>query len=49
LARRLFELANEPKTFGMAANLVKAGHDVTVYNRTRAKAEALVAQGPYPK
>jgi 3-hydroxyisobutyrate dehydrogenase-like beta-hydroxyacid dehydrogenase len=30
---------------GMAANLVKAGHDVTVYNRTRAKAEALVAQG----
>ena len=34
---------------GMAANLVKAGHDVTVYNRTRAKAEALVAQGPYPK
>jgi 3-hydroxyisobutyrate dehydrogenase-like beta-hydroxyacid dehydrogenase len=32
----------------MAANLVKAGHDVTVYNRTRAKAEALVAP-PYPK
>jgi 3-hydroxyisobutyrate dehydrogenase-like beta-hydroxyacid dehydrogenase len=30
---------------GMAANLTKAGHDVTVYNRTRAKAEALVAQG----
>jgi 3-hydroxyisobutyrate dehydrogenase-like beta-hydroxyacid dehydrogenase len=30
---------------GMAANLVKAGRDVTVYNRTRAKAEALVAQG----
>lgn len=30
---------------GMAANLVKAGHDVTVYNRTPAKAEALVAQG----
>ena len=30
---------------GMAANLVKAAHDVTVYNRTRAKAEALVAQG----
>jgi 3-hydroxyisobutyrate dehydrogenase-like beta-hydroxyacid dehydrogenase len=30
---------------GMAANLAKAGHDVTVYNRTRAKAEALVAQG----
>jgi 3-hydroxyisobutyrate dehydrogenase-like beta-hydroxyacid dehydrogenase len=30
---------------GMAANLVKAGHEVTVYNRTPAKAEALVAQG----
>ena len=30
---------------GMAANLLKAGHRVTVYNRTRAKAETLVAQG----
>ena len=30
---------------GMAANLLKAGHDVTVYNRTRTKVEALVAQG----
>jgi 3-hydroxyisobutyrate dehydrogenase-like beta-hydroxyacid dehydrogenase len=30
---------------GMALNLVKAGHDVTVYNRTRAKAEDLVAHG----
>ncbi|MBS0233880.1 MAG: NAD(P)-dependent oxidoreductase [Proteobacteria bacterium] len=30
---------------GMAANLLKAGHEVTVYNRTRAKAEALVAKG----
>jgi 3-hydroxyisobutyrate dehydrogenase-like beta-hydroxyacid dehydrogenase len=30
---------------GMAANLLKAGHDVTVYNRTRRKVEALVAQG----
>jgi 3-hydroxyisobutyrate dehydrogenase-like beta-hydroxyacid dehydrogenase len=29
----------------MAANLVKAGHEVTVYNRTRAKAEALVSVG----
>jgi 3-hydroxyisobutyrate dehydrogenase-like beta-hydroxyacid dehydrogenase len=28
-----------------AANLVKAGHDVTVYNRTPAKAEALIALG----
>lgn len=30
---------------GMAANLIKAGHAVTVYNRTRAKAEPLAAQG----
>src|SRR5271170_8059260 len=30
---------------GMAANLLKAGHEVTVYNRTPAKAEALVRGG----
>jgi 3-hydroxyisobutyrate dehydrogenase-like beta-hydroxyacid dehydrogenase len=30
---------------GMAANLVKAGHRVTVFNRTAAKSAALVAQG----
>src|SRR3989441_10618586 len=30
---------------GMAANLLRTGHDVTVYNRTRTKVEALVAQG----
>jgi 3-hydroxyisobutyrate dehydrogenase-like beta-hydroxyacid dehydrogenase len=30
---------------GMATNLLKAGHDVTVYNRTRAKAEGLVSAG----
>jgi 3-hydroxyisobutyrate dehydrogenase-like beta-hydroxyacid dehydrogenase len=30
---------------GMVASLLKAGHEVTVYNRTRAKAEPLVAQG----
>jgi 3-hydroxyisobutyrate dehydrogenase-like beta-hydroxyacid dehydrogenase len=30
---------------GMAANLLKAGHEVTVYNRTPAKAEALVRRG----
>lgn len=30
---------------GMAANLVKDGHEVTVYNRTPGKAETLVAQG----
>jgi 3-hydroxyisobutyrate dehydrogenase-like beta-hydroxyacid dehydrogenase len=30
---------------GMAANLLKAGHRLSVYNRTRAKADALTAQG----
>lgn len=30
---------------GMAANLIRAGHRVTVYNRSPGKAEALVAQG----
>lgn len=30
---------------GIAANLLKAGHEVTVYNRTPSKAEALVRQG----
>jgi 3-hydroxyisobutyrate dehydrogenase-like beta-hydroxyacid dehydrogenase len=30
---------------GMAANLMKAGHRVTVYNRSPGKAEALVRQG----
>src|SRR5271163_287665 len=30
---------------GMAASLLKAGHEVIVYNRTRAKAELLIAQG----
>src|SRR6266568_2319505 len=30
---------------GMAGNLLEAGHEVTVYNRTRAKAEALVRRG----
>ncbi len=30
---------------GMAANLIKAGHDVTVYNRSPGKAEALLQQG----
>jgi 3-hydroxyisobutyrate dehydrogenase-like beta-hydroxyacid dehydrogenase len=32
----------------MAANLVRAGHDVTVYNRSRAKVEALAAEGATP-
>ncbi len=30
---------------GMARNLLRAGHEVTVYNRTRAKAEALQHDG----
>jgi 3-hydroxyisobutyrate dehydrogenase-like beta-hydroxyacid dehydrogenase len=30
---------------GMARNLIKAGHAVTVHNRSRAKAEALVSEG----
>ena len=30
---------------GIASNLIKAGHDVTVYNRTRSKAEALASKG----
>jgi 3-hydroxyisobutyrate dehydrogenase-like beta-hydroxyacid dehydrogenase len=30
---------------GMAANLIKAGHEITVYNRTAAKMQALIAQG----
>jgi len=29
----------------MAANLVRAGHEVTVYNRTRSKVQVLVEQG----
>jgi len=29
---------------GLAANLVKAGHALTVYNGTSAKAESLVAE-----
>lgn len=32
----------------MAANLVKAGHDVTVYNRSRSKVDALAAEGARP-
>jgi 3-hydroxyisobutyrate dehydrogenase-like beta-hydroxyacid dehydrogenase len=30
---------------GLAASLLEAGHEVTVYNRTRARAEPLLAQG----
>lgn len=30
---------------GMAANLVAAGHEVTVYNRTRQRAEPLAQRG----
>jgi 3-hydroxyisobutyrate dehydrogenase-like beta-hydroxyacid dehydrogenase len=32
----------------MAANLVAAGHEVTVYNRSRAKVDALAAKGARP-
>jgi 3-hydroxyisobutyrate dehydrogenase-like beta-hydroxyacid dehydrogenase len=32
---------------GMAANLLKAGHEVTVYNRTPGKEQALVEQGAH--
>jgi 3-hydroxyisobutyrate dehydrogenase-like beta-hydroxyacid dehydrogenase len=32
----------------MAANLVAAGHDVTVYNRSRPKVDALAAKGARP-
>lgn len=32
----------------MAANLIKAGHDVTVYNRSRPKVDALAADGARP-
>jgi 3-hydroxyisobutyrate dehydrogenase-like beta-hydroxyacid dehydrogenase len=33
---------------GMAANLLKAGHDVTAYNRSQDKVAALAAQGATP-
>ena len=33
---------------GMAASLLKAGHEVIVYNRTGAKAEPLIARGAGP-
>ncbi|HXH49995.1 MAG TPA: NAD(P)-binding domain-containing protein, partial [Terriglobia bacterium] len=29
----------------MARNLLKAGHEITVYNRTRERAESLLAEG----
>jgi 3-hydroxyisobutyrate dehydrogenase-like beta-hydroxyacid dehydrogenase len=32
---------------GMAANLLKACHEVSIYNRTPGKAQALVAQGAH--
>jgi len=32
----------------MAANLLKAGHEVTVYNRTSVKQQELVAKGAHP-
>jgi len=32
---------------GMAANVLKAGYDVTVYNRTRSRAEPLITEGAH--
>ena len=32
---------------GIAANLLRAGHEVTVYNRTAGKERALVEQGAH--
>jgi 3-hydroxyisobutyrate dehydrogenase-like beta-hydroxyacid dehydrogenase len=32
----------------MAANLIRAGHEVTVYNRTASKMKALMEQGAHP-
>ena len=32
----------------MAVNLIRAGHEVTVYNRSRAKVDALAAEGARP-
>jgi NAD(P)-dependent dehydrogenase (short-subunit alcohol dehydrogenase family) len=40
---RLHRLGNMGQ--GMARNLLKAGHRVVAYNRTRGKAEALAADG----
>ena len=33
---------------GMAANLIKAGHEVTAYNRSQDKVAALASQGARP-
>src|SRR5213594_762395 len=32
---------------GMAANLLRAGHEVTVYNRTPSRTRALIEQGAH--
>jgi 3-hydroxyisobutyrate dehydrogenase-like beta-hydroxyacid dehydrogenase len=34
--------------FGMAANLIKAGYEVSAYNRSQEKVDALAAQGAQP-
>ena len=34
---------------GMAANLIKAGHEVTAYNRSQDKVAALASQGARPR
>src|SRR2546426_4872846 len=33
---------------GMARNLLRAGHELTIYNRSREKAEALAGEGAHP-
>jgi 3-hydroxyisobutyrate dehydrogenase len=45
LKQRIAVLGLGTMGMGMARNLLKAGYSVTAYNRTRAKAEALIAEG----
>src|SRR5450432_1507881 len=44
-AHKLGWLGTGRMGYALAERLIKAGHDVTVYNRTRAKAEPLAALG----
>jgi 3-hydroxyisobutyrate dehydrogenase len=45
LKQRIAVLGLGTMGMGMARNLLKAGFSVTAYNRTRAKAEALISEG----
>src|SRR5438477_10686545 len=47
MAQRVAVLGLGTMGSGMAATLLKAGYDVTVYNRTPAKAESLRASGAH--